>query len=63
VRFDGSKGTKNYIIQEKQSGIFYRYEKDAEQMQLAIGTLRRGDKKKSLEDEYEKEIEEEAVTL
>ena len=28
-----------------------------------MGTLRRGDKKKNLEDEYEKEIEEESVVL
>jgi hypothetical protein len=28
-----------------------------------MGSLRRGDKSRSLEDEYEKEIDEEAVTL
>jgi hypothetical protein len=28
-----------------------------------MGTLRRGDKKKNLEDEYEKEIEDESVTI
>lgn len=59
VKFDGSKGTKNFIILEKQCGLFYRL--DEENTQLAMGTLRRGDKSKQLEDEYEKEIEEEAV--
>ena len=61
MKFDGSKGSKNYIVLEKQSGIFYRFDKET--TSVVMGTLRRSDKKKPLEDEYEKEIEEESVSL
>lgn len=57
VKFDGSKGNKNFILLEKQCAVLYR-----KQNQLAMGTLKRTDKE-NIEDGYEKEIEEELVRI
>jgi hypothetical protein len=41
ARFDGSKGSKNYIIEEKNMGVIYRNPKGPEDTLFAHGTLNR----------------------
>lgn len=41
VRFDGTKGTKDFSITKQQTGIFYRNGDDIENTSLVLGTLDR----------------------
>jgi hypothetical protein len=41
VRFDGSKGSKDFRIKDKAKAVYYRYGEGAENLQMAMGTLNR----------------------
>lgn len=41
ARFDGSKGSKNYIIEERNTGLIYRDSEDIEEASYVQGTLQR----------------------
>ena len=38
ARFDGSKGTKNFIIGKNHFGLIYRYDKNVDKSALVTGT-------------------------
>ncbi|KRW98922.1 hypothetical protein PPERSA_09447 [Pseudocohnilembus persalinus] len=65
VRFDGTKGTKNFVINQEHTGLFYRNGNDIEETTLITGTFQRKQQlpEQSLEELYEKEIEEESVQI
>lgn len=64
ARFDGSKGTRNYIINESHYCKFYRYDKAMEKAYLVSGKVKEKiDKSKNIEEEYEKEIDDETVKI
>lgn len=39
VRFDGTKGTKNFVINQEHTGLFYRNGNDIEETTLITGTF------------------------
>ncbi len=41
ARFDGSKGSKNYIIEERNTGVLFRYSNNIDDTALVSGTLNR----------------------
>lgn len=61
VKFDGSKGTKNYIITENK-GRIYRYE-DIDNTAFVMGTIDKADNENELEDYYAGPIEEGRVSI
>ncbi|KAL4491286.1 hypothetical protein ABPG72_021672 [Tetrahymena utriculariae] len=63
VRLDGVRSQKNFIINERSMGLVYRYSEDVNESALVMGTLKRVPKIKHLEDEYEKELEEDSITI
>ena len=41
ARFDGSKGSKNYIVEERNNGVIYRSGSGPDDVLLVSGTLAR----------------------
>lgn len=63
VRFDGSKNSKSYIINNTQEGVIYRMNQGMESMMMISGSLKRAPRGGNMEDAYAKEIEEDAVKI
>ncbi len=63
VRFDGSKNTKNYFINDNQQGYLYRFQKSIENISLVLGNVKRAEKNSNFEEFYAKELEEESVKI
>ena len=63
MRFDGSKNTKNYFINDNQQGYIYRFDKSLEKITLVNGNVKRAERNKNFEEFYAKELEEENVKI
>lgn len=61
ARFDGSKNTKNFIINPSHQGVIYRFQSNLEKIFMASGTLKRKSKTENLDDAYE--IEDDRVKI
>jgi len=64
ARFDGSKGSKNFIIDDKNTGLVYRDSSNIEDTSFVTGTLNRiYNKEKSIENLYKEELKNNTVKL
>lgn len=63
VRFDGSKGSKDFRIKDKAKAVYYRYGEGAENLQMAMGTLNRAPNADQIEDFYSAEVDDGSVTI
>jgi len=64
ARFDGSKGSKNFIIDDKNTGVMYRESSNIEDTSLVTGTLSRlPNKDKTLETLYKEEVKNGSVKI
>lgn len=64
ARFDGSKGSKNFIIDDKNTGVIYRDSSNIDETSLVTGTLTRvTNREKPLEQLHKDEIKNNTVRI